>query len=153
MTNEELWEALVDFMSGANARFATINRRLDALSARADLLQPRQRDMVECPACHDGLAFTPGDADDPASHDRCELCGGRGEVPEGVAAYAGRMERLASTLSRERAEWRYSSDYWMERFNKEVAHRKETGSQAVVVDALSKSRPGAGLGASMGREA
>jgi len=91
MTNEELWEALVDFMKGANESFATIDRRLDTLSARVGLLQPGQGNMVPCPACQDGLVFTPGDADDPASHDYCELCGGRGEVPDGVAAYVRKL--------------------------------------------------------------
>ena len=81
-------------------RHAILNERLDTLSARLDVLQPHEDKLVPCPACTEGLVFTPGDADDPPSHDHCELCGGLGEVPEGVAAYVGRLQNEVGRLRR-----------------------------------------------------
>ena len=91
-------EAGTQTMTIHQERHEVLNDRLDTFSARLNLLPPLE--MVPCPACQDGLVFTPGDADDPPSHDRCELCRGWGEVPEGVAAYVGRLQNEVGRLRR-----------------------------------------------------
>lgn len=53
MTTEELWEAVVDFQKGINARLATIESRIRALEERA---KPKRR---RCPICGYGHGVRP----------------------------------------------------------------------------------------------
>jgi len=68
MTTEELWVALVDSMKGANDRFAALEARLDALSARLDLIRGKDPEPgMPCFMCgyvHRGT--------------RCPMCGDDG---------------------------------------------------------------------------
>lgn len=101
------------------------SERLDTLCARIDLLQPRRKDMVACPACQEGLVFTPGDADDPPSHDRCQLCEGTAEVSEGVAAYVGRLQRDAQVWEQKARTCYLSWERLIVKYDKEVTRHEE----------------------------
>jgi len=85
----------------------------------------RKADMVPCPACTEGLVFTAGNADDPPSHDRCELCGGAAEVREGVAAYVGKLQWETRRWEGEAYAGRAASKYWKSEYDKAVAQCEE----------------------------